>query len=132
MLRGCRASPGTTRYDTTLRSQLTYGVLNFGTCSPSSASCPPPPPLPPRLRCIINISSTSGTHGNAGQANYATAKAGVVGLTKAVAKEWGPFGVRCNALAFGLIDTRLTRSKEGGESIQVRACVCQEAQGWRS
>ncbi|KAG2436754.1 hypothetical protein HXX76_006278 [Chlamydomonas incerta] len=73
----------------------------------------------PKPRCIINISSTSGTHGNAGQANYATAKAGVVGLTKAVAKEWGPFGVRCNALAFGLIDTRLTRAKEGGESIQV-------------
>ncbi|KAG2497550.1 hypothetical protein HYH03_004297 [Edaphochlamys debaryana] len=70
-------------------------------------------------RSIINISSTSGTHGNAGQANYATAKAGVVGLTKAVAKEWGPFNIRCNAIAFGLIDTRLTRPKEGGESIQV-------------
>ncbi|EFJ48538.1 hypothetical protein VOLCADRAFT_60269 [Volvox carteri f. nagariensis] len=70
-------------------------------------------------RCIINISSTTGTHGNAGQANYATAKAGVVGLTKSVAKEWGPFNVRCNAIAFGLIDTRLTRAKEGGESILV-------------
>ncbi|KXZ43467.1 hypothetical protein GPECTOR_89g487 [Gonium pectorale] len=72
-----------------------------------------------RPRSIINISSTSGTHGNAGQANYATAKAGVVGLTKAVAKEWGPLNVRCNAIAFGLIDTRLTRPKEGGESIVV-------------
>ena len=41
-------------------------------------------------RVIINISSTSGTHGNAGQANYSLAKAGVVGLTKTVAKEWGP------------------------------------------
>ena len=41
-------------------------------------------------RCIVNISSTSGTHGNAGQANYSLAKAGVVGLTKTVAKEWGP------------------------------------------
>lgn len=70
-------------------------------------------------RSIINISSTSGTHGNAGQANYATAKAGVVGLTKAVAKEWGPFNIRCNAIAYGLIDTRLTRPKESGESIQV-------------
>jgi 3-oxoacyl-[acyl-carrier protein] reductase len=48
-------------------------------------------------RCIVNISSTSGVHGNAGQANYALAKAGVTGLTKAIAKEWGPqFGVRCN------------------------------------
>mmetsp|Transcript_32618 Transcript_32618/g.97346 ORF Transcript_32618/g.97346 Transcript_32618/m.97346 type:complete len:317 (-) Transcript_32618:117-1067(-) len=72
-----------------------------------------------RPRTIVNISSTSGTHGNAGQANYATAKAGVVGLTKSIAKEWGPFNIRCNALAFGLIDTRLTRSKEEGESISV-------------
>ncbi len=63
-------------------------------------------------RCIINISSTSGLHGNIGQANYATAKMGIVGLTKTVAKEWGPFGIRCNAVAFGFIDTRLTRPKE--------------------
>lgn len=41
-------------------------------------------------RNIINISSSSGVHGNAGQANYAFAKAGVTGLTKAIAKEWGP------------------------------------------
>jgi 3-oxoacyl-[acyl-carrier protein] reductase len=76
----------------------------------------------PRPRSIINISSTSGTHGNAGQANYAAAKAGVIGLTKTIAKEWGPFNVRCNAVAFGLIDTRLTRPKgEGGadSAIQV-------------
>jgi 3-oxoacyl-[acyl-carrier protein] reductase len=45
-------------------------------------------------RTIINISSVSGTHGNAGQANYSAAKAGVVGLTKTVAKEWGHFGIR--------------------------------------
>lgn len=70
-------------------------------------------------RSIINISSTSGTHGNAGQANYAAAKAAVVGLTKTVAKEWGPLNIRANAIAFGLIDTRLTRPKEGGETISV-------------
>ncbi len=40
-------------------------------------------------RCIINVSSTSGTHGNAGQANYSVAKAGVTGLSKTIAKEWG-------------------------------------------
>jgi 3-oxoacyl-[acyl-carrier protein] reductase len=39
-------------------------------------------------RSVVNISSTTGTHGNAGQANYATAKAGVIGLTKSIAKEW--------------------------------------------
>jgi len=64
-------------------------------------------------RSIINISSTSGLHGNFGQANYATAKMGIVGLTKTVAKEWGLFGVRCNSLAFGMIKTRLTAEKAG-------------------
>lgn len=71
-----------------------------------------------RPRSILNVSSTSGTHGNAGQANYATAKAGVVGLTKTIAKEWGMFNVRCNALAFGFIATRLTGDK-GAASIRV-------------
>jgi 3-oxoacyl-[acyl-carrier protein] reductase len=69
-------------------------------------------------RCIINISSTSGTHGNAGQSNYSLAKAGVTGLSKTIAKEWGPqFGVRANTIAFGYIDTRLTRAKESGATI---------------
>jgi len=67
--------------------------------------------LPIEPRCIVNVSSTSGLHGNVGQANYATAKLGIIGLTKTVAKEWGPFGIRCNAVAFGLIDTRLTRTQ---------------------
>ena len=52
----------------------------------------------PRDRSIVNISSTSGLHGNAGQANYAAAKAGIVGLTKTIAREWGPLGVRANAV----------------------------------
>ncbi|KAJ9649684.1 hypothetical protein H2201_001827 [Coniosporium apollinis] len=69
-------------------------------------------------RNIINISSTSGLHGNAGQANYALAKAGVVGLTKTIAKEWGPqYGVRANTIAFGFILTRLTAAKEEGAFI---------------
>lgn len=73
----------------------------------------------PRDRAIVNVSSTSGLHGNLGQANYAAAKAGVCGLTKTIAKEWGPLGVRCNAIAFGFIDTRMTRSLEGGETVSV-------------
>ncbi|OJJ39188.1 hypothetical protein ASPWEDRAFT_106502 [Aspergillus wentii DTO 134E9] len=69
-------------------------------------------------RVVINISSTSGIHGNAGQVNYALAKAGVVGLTKTIAKEWGPaFGVRANTIAFGFVTTRLTAAKEEGAFI---------------
>eukprot|EP00002_Diphylleia_rotans_P012491 TRINITY_DN2442_c0_g1_i1.p1 TRINITY_DN2442_c0_g1~~TRINITY_DN2442_c0_g1_i1.p1 ORF type:complete len:309 (-),score=75.44 TRINITY_DN2442_c0_g1_i1:105-1031(-) len=71
-------------------------------------------------RCIINISSTSGLHGNAGQANYAAAKMGIVGLTKTIAKEWGMFNVRCNTVAFGFIETRLTADRTSGASITVQ------------
>ncbi len=70
-------------------------------------------------RCIINVSSTSGLHGNVGQLNYSTAKMGMVGFTKTVAKEWGPFNIRCNAVAFGYMETRLTQAKESGESVVV-------------
>lgn len=76
--------------------------------------------LKPEPRCIVNISSTSGLHGNAGQINYASAKMGIVGLTKTVAKEWGAFNIRCNAVAFGSIETRLIRAKEEGEIIRVK------------
>lgn len=74
---------------------------------------------PQEDRCIINISSTSGLHGNPGQISYSCAKMGVVGITKTVAKEWGRFGIRCNAVAFGFIETRLTAAKEEGGSIEV-------------
>ena len=60
------------------------------------------------FRKVVNISSTSGVYGNAGQANYSTAKAGIRGLTMALAKEWGRYKVNVNAVAFGLILTRLT------------------------
>ncbi len=66
-------------------------------------------------RCIVNVSSTSGLHGNIGQVNYAAGKMGIVGLTKTIAKEWGRLGIRCNAVAFGFIDTRLTRPQETQE-----------------
>ena len=71
-----------------------------------------------RPRKIVNISSTSATRGNFGQANYAAAKAGIIGLTKALAREWGPFNIQVNCVAFGMIDTRLTAPKESGERIQ--------------
>ena len=66
---------------------------------------------PTPLRSIVNVTSLAGLAGNTGQANYAAAKAGIIGLTKTIAKEWGRFGVRCNAVAFGYIQTRLTAPK---------------------
>ncbi|HEY7890600.1 MAG TPA: SDR family NAD(P)-dependent oxidoreductase [Solirubrobacteraceae bacterium] len=78
------------------------------------------------FRKVVNVSSTSGTFGNPGQANYSAAKAGVVGLTKTLAKEWGQFKINVNAVAFGFIDTRLTQAKvedntmeKDGEKIQL-------------
>jgi len=68
-------------------------------------------------RKIVNVSSTTGTRGNAGQANYAAGKAGVVGLTKTLAKEWGQFNIQVNAVAFGFIETRLTQPKEAGDRL---------------
>lgn len=63
-----------------------------------------------RFRKVVNISSTSGTMGNAMQVNYAAGKAAVTGITKTLAKEWGPFRINVNAVAFGFIDTRMTRA----------------------
>ncbi len=70
------------------------------------------------FRKIINVTSISGTMGNAGQANYSAAKAGVTGLTKTIAKEWGQFKINVNAVAFGFVETRLTQAKEQGEAIE--------------
>jgi 3-oxoacyl-[acyl-carrier protein] reductase len=70
------------------------------------------------FRKIINITSVSGTMGNAGQVNYSSGKAGVTGLTKTLAKEWGQFKVNVNAVAFGFVETRLTQAKEKGETVR--------------
>ncbi len=73
-----------------------------------------------RFRKVVNVSSTSGIYGNAGQANYSAAKAGIVGMTRALAKEWGRYKVNVNAVAFGLIMTRLTEaSASEGSTIDI-------------
>ncbi len=68
------------------------------------------PMVKARFGSILNITSVSGIVGNSGQANYSASKAGMIGLTKALAKELASRNVTVNALAFGLIDTDMTRS----------------------
>ncbi|MBJ8343858.1 SDR family NAD(P)-dependent oxidoreductase [Antrihabitans sp. YC2-6] len=70
-------------------------------------------PIP--CRKVVNISSMAGTGGNAGQTNYSSAKAGITGLTKTLAKEWGRYNVTVNTVAFGLIKTRLTSAPADGD-----------------
>ena len=60
------------------------------------------------VRKVVNISSVAGLFGNAGQTNYSTAKAGIVGMTQTLAKEWGRMNVTVNCVAYGFIKTRLT------------------------
>jgi 3-oxoacyl-[acyl-carrier protein] reductase len=68
------------------------------------------------VRKVVNISSGSGVLGNAGQINYAAAKAALIGMTKTMAKEWGRYAVTVNCVAFGMIDTRLTKPLAAGDS----------------
>jgi 3-oxoacyl-[acyl-carrier protein] reductase len=68
------------------------------------------------FRKVVNISSMAGTNGNAGQANYSSAKAALVGLTKTLSKEWGRYKVNVNCVAYGFIETRLTQAMESEDT----------------
>lgn len=72
------------------------------------------------FRKVVNVSSVSGMYGNAGQVNYAAGKAGLAGMTRALAKEWGRYKVNVNAVAFGYVVTRMTQSyQDRGASIEI-------------
>jgi len=73
------------------------------------------------MRKVVNITSIAGTDGNAGQVGYSSGKAGIIGLTKTMAKEWGRYNVNVNAVGFGLIETRLTQPlTQEGATIDVQ------------
>lgn len=71
------------------------------------------------VRKVVNISSVAGLFGNAGQTNYSTAKAGIVGMTQTLAKEWGRMNVTVNCVAYGFIKTRLTSSAAGESTANI-------------
>jgi 3-oxoacyl-[acyl-carrier protein] reductase len=69
------------------------------------------------MRKVVNITSIAGTDGNPGQAAYGSAKAGIIGLTRTMAKEWGRYNVNVNAVGFGLIETRLVIPEISDEDL---------------
>ena len=68
------------------------------------------------MRKVVNITSIAGVDGNPGQAGYSSGKAGVIGLTKTMAKEWGRYNINVNCVGFGLIETRLTQPLTGSQA----------------
>lgn len=75
----------------------------------------------PEIRCagrIVNVSSIAGLRGTVGQPNYGAAKAGVIGLTMSVAREWGRYRVVSNAVAFGTVETRMTETVRNDERFR--------------
>ncbi|QEE25486.1 SDR family oxidoreductase [Rhodanobacter glycinis] len=71
------------------------------------------------VRKVVNISSVAGLFGNAGQTNYSSAKAGIIGMTQTLAKEWGRMSVTVNCVAYGFIKTRLTVSAAGDATANI-------------
>lgn len=72
------------------------------------------------MRKVVNITSISGVDGIAGQSGYGSGKAGIIGLTKVLAKEWGRYNVNVNAVGFGFIETRLTQPLSAESEIDVQ------------
>ena len=70
-------------------------------------------------RKVVNISSVNGVYGVAFNANYSAAKAGVIGLTKSLAREWAPLRINVNAVAPGFIETRLTAARQEGDAFGI-------------
>jgi 3-oxoacyl-[acyl-carrier protein] reductase len=70
-------------------------------------------------RKVVNVSSIAGLSGNPGQSGYSAGKAGIFGLTKTIAKEWGRYNVTVNAVAFGLIRTRLIQPAGTGATVEI-------------
>jgi 3-oxoacyl-[acyl-carrier protein] reductase len=73
------------------------------------------------MRKVVNITSVAGIDGSAGQAGYSSAKAGVIGLTRTLAKEWGRYNINVNAVGFGIMETRLVQAitPDGAAAIEV-------------
>jgi 3-oxoacyl-[acyl-carrier protein] reductase len=69
-------------------------------------------------RKVINVTSVSALYGIPGQANYSAAKAGVIGMTKTLSREWGRYNIQVNCACFGFIETRLTAKKETAEKVE--------------
>lgn len=91
---------GETQWDEVIATNLKSVYNTIHACAPVM--------LKQRAGSIINMSSVVGIYGNAGQANYAASKAGIIGLTKSMAKEMGSRGIRVNAIAPGFIETDMT------------------------
>ena len=72
------------------------------------------------MRKVVNITSVSGVDGIAGQAGYGAGKAGINGLTKVMAKEWGRYNVNVNSVGFGFIETRLVQPLDQNATIEMK------------